>query len=80
MMRNVIRGTEDRQSAVTEELVHVPTGIDDRGHHDLKQRIEAGNGVLRAVGLGERCEIADVDEHHRHLPTLTDEHVITLLK
>ena len=67
----VVRGAEDGQGAVAEELVDVPTGIDDGGHDDLEQRVEPGDGVLGGVGLGERGEVADVDEHHRHLAALT---------
>ena len=58
----------------------MPTGVDDGRHHDLEQRVEAGDRVLGGVGLGERGEVADVDEHHRHLAALTGEHVVTLLK
>ena len=32
------------------------------------------------VRLGERGEVADVDEHHRHLAALTGEDIVTLLK
>ena len=80
MIREVVRGAEDGQSAVAEELVDVPTGVDDGRHHDLEQRVEAGDGVLGGVRLGERGEVADVDEHHRHLAALTGEHVVTLLE
>ena len=44
------------------------------------KRVEAGDGVLGGVRLGERGEVADVDEHHRHLAALTGEHVVTLLE
>ena len=30
--------------------------------------------------FGERGEVADVDEHHRHLAALTGEHIVTLLQ
>ena len=80
MIGEVVRGAEDGQRAVAEELVDMPTGIDDGRHDDLEQRVEAGDGVLGGVGLGERGEVADVDEHHRHLAALTGEHVVTLLK
>ena len=36
--------------------------------------------ILGGVRLGERREVANIDEHHRHLTTLAGEHVITLLK
>ena len=44
------------------------------------KRVEPGDGVLGGVGLGERGEVADVDEHHRHLAALTGEDIVTLLK
>ena len=34
------------------ELVDVSSGLDDGGHHDLEQRVEAGDGVLGGVGFG----------------------------
>ena len=80
MIGQVVRRAEDGQRAVAEELVDVPTGIDDGGHDDLEQRVEPGDGVLGGVRLGERREVADVDEHHRHLAALTGEHVVTLLE
>jgi hypothetical protein len=58
----------------------VPTGVDDGRHDNLKQRVEARDRVLGSVCLGERGEIADVDEHHRHLAALPGEHIVTLLK
>ena len=58
----------------------MPTGVDDGGHHDLEQRVEAGDRVLGGVGLGERGEVADVDEHHRHFAALTGEDIVALLK
>jgi hypothetical protein len=58
----------------------MPTSIDDRWHYDLEQSVEPRDGVLGAVGLGERGEVTDVDEHHRHLAALTGEHIVTLLK
>jgi hypothetical protein len=33
MIREIVGGTEDCQRAVAEELVDVPTGVDD-GRHD----------------------------------------------
>jgi hypothetical protein len=58
----------------------VPSGVDDGGHDDLEQGVEARDGVLGGVGLGERGEVADVDEHHGHLAALTGEDVVTLLE
>jgi len=58
----------------------VPTGVHDGRHHDLEQRVEAGDGVLGGVGLGEWGEVADVDEHHRDLAALTGEDIFPLLK
>ena len=80
VIRQLVRGAEDRQRAVAEELVDMPTGVDDGRHHDLEQSVEAGHGVLGGVGLGERGEVADVDEHHRHLAALTGEDVVALLE
>ena len=37
MIRKVVRSAEDGQRAVAEELVDMPTGIDDGRHHDLEQ-------------------------------------------
>ena len=37
MIREIVRGAEDGQRAVAEELVDVPTGVDDGRHHDLEQ-------------------------------------------
>lgn len=48
----VVGRPEDGQCAVTEELVDVSSGLDDGGHHDLEQRVEAGDGVLGGVGFG----------------------------
>ena len=36
MIGEVVGRAEDRQRAVAEELVDVPTGIDDGGHDDLE--------------------------------------------
>ena len=80
MIGEVVGRAEDGQRAVAEELVDVPTGVDDGGHHDLEQGVEPGDGVLGGVGLGERGEVADVDEHHRHLAALAGEDVIALLE
>jgi hypothetical protein len=57
----------------------VATGLHD-GNDDLEQGVEPGDSVLSGVGFGERGEIADIDEHHRHLAALTGEHVVTLFK
>ena len=80
VIRQLVRGAEDGQRAVAEELVDMPTGVDDGRHDDLEQGVEAGDGVLGGVGLGERGEVADVDEHHRHLAALTGEHIVALLE
>ena len=80
MIREFIGSAEDGQRAVAEELVDVPTGVYDGRYDDLEQGIEAGDRVLGGIRLGERGEIADVDEHHRHLAALTGEHVVTLLE
>src|SRR3954447_3326568 len=66
--------------AVAEELVDMPTGVDDGRHHDLEQGVEPSDRVLGGIRFDERREVADVDEHHRHLAALTGEHVIALLK
>ena len=58
----------------------MPTGVDDGRHDDLEQGVEARNRVLGGVRLGERGEVADIDEHHGHLAALTGEDVITLLE
>jgi hypothetical protein len=63
MLREVIRSTEHSERAVAEELVDMPTGVDDGRHHDFEQGIEASDGVLGAIRLGERGEIADIDKH-----------------
>src|SRR5262249_14539669 len=75
MIGKVVGGAEDRQGAVAEELVDVPTSVDDGWHDDLEQGIEASDGVLGSVRFGERGEVADIDEHHGHLAALTGEHV-----
>ena len=80
MMREIIRGTEHRQRAVAEELVDMPAGLNHRRHNDFEQGVQASDGVLGAVRLGEWGEITDVDEHHRHLTALTGEDVVALLK
>ncbi|CNK04838.1 Uncharacterised protein [Mycobacterium tuberculosis] len=36
MIGKIVRGAEDRQRTVAEELVHMSAGIDDGGHHYLK--------------------------------------------
>src|SRR4029078_5917802 len=58
----------------------MPTGINNRRHHDVEKRVEPRDGLLGGIRLGERGEVADVDEHHRHLAALTCEHVVTLLE
>ena len=49
MIGKVVRGTKHGQSAVTEELVDVPTGVDHGRHHNFEQRVEAGDRVLGGV-------------------------------
>ena len=56
------------------------TGVHDGRHHDLEQRVEARDRVFGGIRLGERGEVADIDEHNCHLAALTGEHIITLLK
>jgi hypothetical protein len=34
MIRKIVGRAVDRMRAVAEELVHMPTGVDDGGHHD----------------------------------------------
>src|SRR5947209_15063675 len=80
MIGEIVRRAEDGQCAVPEELVDMSARVDDSWHHDLKQRVEPGNGVLSGVRLGERREIADIDEHYRHLTALTGEHIVPLLE
>ena len=53
MIRKVIRSAEDGQRPVTQELVDVPTGVDDSRHHDLEQRVEAGDRVLGGISLDD---------------------------
>ena len=76
----IVRRSEHRQRPVAEELVHVSAGVDDGGHDDVEQRVEAGHRVLRGVRLGERREVANVDEHHGDLAAFTREDVVTLLQ
>ena len=78
MICKLIGSTEDGQRAVTEELVDMPTGIHHGRHHYLEQRVEPSHDILGGVRFGERREIADIDECHRHLASLTGEHVVTL--
>jgi uncharacterized protein DUF3631 len=80
VIRKIIRRTEDSQSAVAKELIDMPTGIHNSGHHNLEQGVEPGNGVLGGVCLGERGEVADVDEHHRHFSALPGKYIVTLLE
>jgi hypothetical protein len=80
MIREVVRGAEDRQSAVAKKFVHVPTGVDDGRHDDLEQGVEASDRVLGGVRLGERGEVANVDKHHCHLAALTGEDIVSLLQ
>jgi hypothetical protein len=80
VIREVIRSAEYSQRAVAEELIDMPTGIDDSGYHDLKQSVQAGDGFLGSIRLGERGEVADIDKYHGHLAALTGEHIVTLLK
>lgn len=63
VIRQIVGCAELRQSAVAEELVDVPAGIDNGGHDDLKQRVEARHRVLGRTRLGEWRELAT-------LPTL----------
>ena len=53
MLREVVGGAEDGQRAVAEELVDMPTRVDDGRHDDLEQRVEAGDRVLGRVCLRE---------------------------
>src|SRR3954462_4701504 len=80
MTGEVVRCAEYRQRAVAEELVDMPTDVDDRRHHDLEQGVEAGDGVLSGVRFRERGEVADIHEHHAHLAALTGEDVVALLE
>ena len=80
MFREVVRSTEDGQRPVAQKLVDVPSCVDDGRHDDLEQSVEAGDGVLGGVCLGERGEVADVNKHHRQLSALSSEDVITLLE
>ena len=80
MIRKIIRCAEDCECAVAEELIDMPTGIDDGGHHDLKQGVESGHDILGRVGFGEGGEVADVDEHHCHFATLAGEDIVTLFE
>src|SRR5262245_56566331 len=57
----------DPKRAVAKEFVDVPSGVDEAWHDVLEQRVEPGDGVLGGVRLGERGEVADVGEPHRHL-------------
>jgi hypothetical protein len=75
-----VRCAEDGQRAVAEKFVDMPTSVHDGRHHDLEQGVESGDGVLGGVRFRERSEVADIDEHHRHLAALTGEDVITLLE
>ena len=58
----------------------MPSGFHDGRHDDFEHGVEARDRVLGGVRLGERGEVADVDEHHRHLAAFTSEHVIALCK
>src|SRR6476659_9301497 len=40
MTGKIVRGTEDCQSAVAEELVDMPTRVHNSRHHDLEQRVQ----------------------------------------
>src|SRR3954466_5853108 len=80
MTGEVVRRAEYGQRSVAEELVDMPTDVDDRRHHDLEQGVEAGDGVLGGVDFGERGEVADIHEHHAHLAALTGEDVVALLE
>ena len=80
MIGKLVRGAEHCKRSVAEKLVDVSTRLDDGGHHDVEQRVEPRHRVLSSIRLRERREVADVDEHHRHLATLTGEHVVALLQ
>ena len=80
MTSQIVGRPENRQCAITEELVHMPTGIHHRRHHNLEHRIEPGHRVLSSIGLRERREITDIDKQHRHLTALTGEDIVTLLQ
>src|ERR1700738_5056668 len=80
MIRKVIRRAEDGHRSVAEELIDVATGVDDGGHDDLEQSVEAGDGVLGGVRLGEWGEVTNVDEQYGHLATLSSEDIVALLE
>ena len=80
MIGEIVGSAEHDESTIAEELVDMPTGLDDGRHDDFEKGVEAGHGVLGSVGLSERGELPDVDEHHGHVAALTGEHVITLFE
>ncbi len=80
MILEIVGGPEHGERAIAEELVDVPAGFHDGRHNDLEKSVEARDGVLRSVCLGEGGEVADVDEHHRDIAALTRENVATLLE
>src|ERR1700743_1155348 len=67
MVREGVGGAEDRQSAVAKELIDMTTAVHDGRHDYTDTRVEACNGVHGGIRLGERGEVADVDEHHGYL-------------
>src|SRR5215467_8212543 len=43
-------------AATAEELVDVPTGVDNGRHNDLEQRVVTSDRLLSGVRLGERLK------------------------
>jgi hypothetical protein len=80
VIRKIVRCAEDSQRSVSEEFVDMATSVHNGRHDNLEQGVEARNGVLGGIRLGEWSEVADVDEHHGHLAALAGEHVVALLK
>ena len=61
---------EDAHHAVADELVRLPAmALEDR-HDELEEVVQVGDRLARRRALRERREVADVDEHDRHLHVL----------
>ncbi len=64
------RCAEDGHEAVTQELVDDAVALHDGVDRLAEDRVEVGDDVRGASLLGERREVADVEEHHAHLAEL----------
>ena len=55
---------EDAEHAVAEELLHAPAVLLEHRHGDPEELVQQRDRLARGHPVGERGEVADVDEQH----------------